>query len=329
MTTLQRITNPYAGAHILVLGAAGFIGRWVARALTCRQTHLHLVVRNYASASEIFRQYGVKGELIEMDLRDTERVRELIRTVKPQLTFNLAGYGVDRTEQDEIAAYQINAQLVFCVTQVLSSLSPSSWQGQTIVHVGSALEYGAIGGNLAEDSIPDPTTVYGRSKLAGTELFVQFCKEYGVRGTAARLFTVYGCGEHERRLTPTLLRAAKTTGPIDLTMGNQKRDFTYVEDVAEGLLKLGLTTNDFGNVVNLATGRLTSVRNFVERASSVLDISAARLNFGALTPHTQEMQHAPVSIAKLADLTGWVPKTTIELGFRKILAFQNQMPGSC
>lgn len=329
MTALQRSTNPYAGAHVLVLGAAGFIGRWVARELSCRDTRLYLVVRDRAGAAEIFRQYGVKGKLIEVDLRDTAMVRELIRTVKPQLTINLSGYGVDRDERDETTAWQINTQLVVTITQALSSLYPSSWQGQTMVHVGSALEYGSIGGNLAEDSIPEPTTLYGHSKLAGTELFAQFCKEYGVRGVVARLFTVYGCGEHAGRLTPTLLHAAKTTGPIDLTAGNQKRDFTFVQDVAEGLLRLGLTTTDFGQVVNLATGQLTSVRNFVERAAAVLDISADRLNFGALAPLAHEMHHDPVSIAKLAALTNWVPGTTIEQGFLEMLEFQNQLPDFC
>ncbi len=320
---LESQVSPYAGRRVLVLGAAGFIGRWVARAFSNHQAHLYLVVHDYAKALEIFERYEIKGTPIQADLANTEIVRNLIKTIRPDITFNLAGYGIDRRERNEKTAYQINAYLILTLCQALCS-SPSSWRGQTLVHAGSALEYGSIGGNLAEDSIPHPTTLYGRSKLAGTQMLLQCCQTYGVRGISARLFTVYGPGEHESRLSPTLIHSAKTTEPIHLTKGNQKRDFTYVEDVAEGLLRLGLVPTEFGQVVNLATGQLTSVQSFVETAASILKISSERLNFGVLPPLDGEMHHAPVSIVKLVQFTQWMPKTTITQGIYKTIAFLEQ-----
>ena len=71
-----------------------------------------------------------------------------------------------------------------------------------IVHTGSALEYGNIGGNLAEDASPRPDTFYGCTKLQGTLNLVKTCRRSGVRGISVRLFTVYGPGEHETRLLP-------------------------------------------------------------------------------------------------------------------------------
>lgn len=321
----SRITSPYAGVHVLVLGAAGFIGRWVARALSRQQAKLHLVVRNRASALETFKRYQIHGIPVEADLANPTAVRDLIRFIRPTVTFNLAAYGTDQSDLDETLAYQINARLVLVLTQVLSSQNSFKWEGQTLVHVGSHLEYGSIGGDLSEDSIALPTSVYGRSKLKGTQLLVQSCNEYGVRGTAARLFSVYGYGEHEGRLTSTLLRASETTGPVDLRSGDEQRDFTYVEDVADGLLRLGLSTTDFGQVVNLATGQLTSERKFVETAASLLGLASDRLNFGSLAPLPPKMQHAPVSIAKMVRLTGWMPTTTTEQGLCKTLVHREQL----
>ena len=82
-----------------------------------------------------------------------------------------------------------------------------------------------------------------------------------MRAVTARLFTVYGPGEHCGRLLPSLIEAARAEKPLELTAGTQLRDLTYVEDVAEGLLRLGLAQAEPGSVVNLATGHLTMVRS--------------------------------------------------------------------
>lgn len=323
--TFQSRSSFYSGTRVLVTGATGFIGRWVARALSRQGAQLYAVVRKRSSAQEIFERFEIDAIPIEADLRDANQTLDLLTTIQPEITFNLAGYGVDRKECDEMMAYQINAQLGFRMCQVLNSMSPSLGHGQSFVHVGSALEYGRTDGNLTEDSETHPTTLYGKSKLLGTELIVQSCKAYGVRGLIARLFTVYGPGEHEGRLLPTLLRAANTNEPIPLTTGEQMRDFVYVEDVAEGLLQLGAADSELGEIVNLATGHLTSVRKFVETAAEVLQISPDRLQFGALPPLREEMHHAPVSTERLARLTDWSPATGIGEGIRQTHEFEEHV----
>jgi nucleoside-diphosphate-sugar epimerase len=103
-----------------------------------------------------------------------------------------------------------------------------------------------------------------------------------------------------------------------LSAGLQRRDFTYVEDVADGLLKLGLTSGGSA-IVNLATGRLTTVRGFVETAAGILGIPASRLNFGAVPANVHEMEHDPVSLSNLRRAVGWVPGTSIDIGIGKSL----------
>jgi nucleoside-diphosphate-sugar epimerase len=132
-----------------------------------------------------------------------------------------------------------------------------------------------------------------------------------------RLFTVYGPGEHQGRLLPSLLEAARRGTPIRLTAGWHKRDFTYVEDVAEGLLCLGAGSAPPGAVVNLATGRLTSIRSFVETAAGILGILRKHLEFGVLPTRPEEMEHEDVTVDRLLALTGWVPPTPIDTGIRR------------
>ncbi len=304
----------YRGATAAVFGASGFIGRWVARALAARGARVVLVVRSASSVEDLFSD-SPQRTVMQADLLRENAAREVIARSRPAVVFNLAGYGVDRGERDEHAAYVINAELPERIVEALAEQRDSTWPGQQLVHVGSALEYGEIVGDLSESCVPNPTTVYGQSKLAGTLAVARTCGKLGVRAITARLFTVYGEGEHAQRLLPTLIDAARDEKPIPLSAGDQRRDFTYVEDVAEGLLLLGLTGfAEPGEIVNLATGRLTPVRNFVEEAARVLGIAASRLEFGAIPTRAEEMQHDPVSVKKLRSMAEWVPSTPLHVG---------------
>jgi len=321
MTEIGDRDHSYCGTSVAVLGASGFIGRWVARALCSRGANLHLLVRSGAVAEKIFSRYGIRGSLVEVDFRELERAGELLQKIRPSTVFNLVGYGIDPSEQDHMTAYQINASLVKVIGEAIATARDPGWLGQDVVHVGSAFEYGAIDDDLSEDSLANPTTLYGQSKLAGTYLFAQCCVTHRLKGVTARLFTVYGPGEHRGRLLPSLLESARMGKPLTLTAGDQKRDFTYVEDVAEGLLRLGVTPAMPGEIVNLATGHLVSVRAFAETAARILGIPSDGLQFGSVPTRREEMKHAVVTLERLRRLIGWVPPTGIEVGICKTRDF--------
>jgi nucleoside-diphosphate-sugar epimerase len=315
--------SAYAGARALVLGAGGFVGRWVAGALAREGAELALAVRDTRAARRVLAAHDVGGDLREVDLARTGEAAELVRATRPSIVFDLAGYGVDREEQDERLAQRLNTDLV---AEIAEAFEPDpGWRGQAIVHAGSALEFGTVATDLAEPWHCEPTTDYGRTKLAGARALAETSRRRGFRALTARLFTVYGAGEHAGRLLPTLIEASRHSNEIPLTAGAQRRDFTYVGDVAEGLLRLGLVERDFEpRALNLATGRLTSVREFVEIAARALGIADRRLRFGALPTRPEEMSHEPASIAALRELVGWSPATSIDAGVRAALAFERR-----
>lgn len=312
----------YSGARILVLGAAGFIGRWTARQLGAAGAKMFLTVRDEKAAQKIFEEFGVTGEICQLDLLDERAVEKLVRSIRPAAVFNLAGYGIDRTEQDERTAYRINARLIETLCRALAEARDAGWPGQNFIHAGTAMEYGFIEGDLDEDSAPNPTTVYGRSKLAGTLALNECLRRFDLKGVTARLFAVYGPGEAAERLLPTLIESAASETYIPLTAGLHKRDFIYVEDAAEALLRLGLETSTGIGTVNVATGVLTSIRDFVKTSAEVLNIAGERLRFGALFTRPEEMKHDPVTNKKLLKITGWRPATTIADGVKKTLSFE-------
>lgn len=325
--------SAYAGQRVAVLGASGFIGRRVAVALARQGAELYLLARVAQAAEALAGEFGGDPSVLRCDVAIPGELERAIEKVRPAILFNLAGYGVDPAERDEGLAALVNTELPPRLAAGMAEWRDAGWRGQAVVHVGSALEYGRAAGDLREDTPPFPNTLYGRSKLEGTLGLASASAHLGLPAVTARLFTVYGPGEHEGRLLPTLLRAAAASPPhpIELTAGLQRRDFTFVDDVAEGLLRLGVVRGApgdpalgpgepacaLGEVVNLATGVLTPVRAFTERAAAVLGIDPARLRFGALPARPEEMAHEPVAIERLRALTGWTPAISSEEGVRR------------
>ena len=314
----------YRGQRVMVWGAAGFIGRWVAGALLREGAEAFLVTRSAEGEERLRAWPGLDGARIVVgDLTDRAAADAIVRAVRPAVTFNLAGHGIDPAERDEAAAFAVNEHGATSLCDALAQARDPAWHGQAMVHVGSSAEYGRTDEPLHEGSPEAPVTLYGRSKLAGTRAFVERCRSHAMPGVAARLFMVYGPGEHEHRLFPSLIRAAARAEPIELSAGTQRLDFTWVGDVADWLLRLGNSRAAPGEVVNLATGRLSAVRTFVEVAATELRMDRALLRFGQAGPRPGDVRYGPVSTVRLRALTGGAPGTTIVQGIRTTLELQD------
>jgi UDP-glucose 4-epimerase len=307
----------YRGVRALVLGGSGFIGAWTARMLHARGAVVMAAARDPWQVGKALGPVAAHVSIAGADLEQASVVANLIAATRPAVVFNLAGYGVDRSERRAEKMLAMGPELVGALCEALASQPSDGWAGMRLVHTGSGAEYGRLDGPVTDASRLAPVTDYGRAKLQATEHLQARCAETGLRGVVARLFTVYGPGEPSDRLLPTLMRTARTGVPLALTSGRQRRDFTYIADVAEGLLRLGSSGARAGEAVNLATGCLSRVRDFIEAAAGVLGISSACLQFGALPDRDDETWHGEVDLTRLRELTGWVPPTSMSEGVRR------------
>jgi nucleoside-diphosphate-sugar epimerase len=173
-----------------------------------------------------------------------------------------------------------------------------------------------VSGPISENTVPIPHTDYGRTKLAGSNVVLEAVRSAGLAAAVVRLFTVYGSGEHAGRLLPSLIDAARTGGAVSLSSGEQPRDFTYVADAVSGLLRVGRSAAASG-VLNVATGRLTTVRRFAEQAAAIMGIPGDRLRFGAAPQRAGEMFHDAVDTSRAEQLLGWSPTISIADGISR------------
>ena len=313
--------DAYQNVPALVLGASGFIGWWVARRLTALGADLHVAARDPHGMRALMTHRGIEARVWPIDLETPGAAARLCDELQPAVVFNVAGYGVMAHERSESIAHALNRALPIELARACERIASPGWAGQGLVHAGSALEYGPVDGPVVESVPSTPTTLYGRTKLAGAQGVEEISRESGLRAVEGRIFSVYGAGERLPRLLPTLLAARDGTDPVQLTEGIQHRDFVYVEDVAEGLVRLGCSHDPGFASVNVATGTLRSVREFVETAARVLGLSPSRLRFGARPYRPEEMWHGDVSVDELRARLGWVPTTSLEDGIRSTVGF--------
>ena len=318
------LRRQYESRRVLILGASGFLGRWVARTLARAGADLYLLGRSLERLRDIGRAFAFDGHYLEADLTSAGAFTRAFQQARPDITFNLAAYGIDPGQRDEQLFQALNARLPTEICAAIAdTASPSQWTGLRLVHAGSEAEYGDVSGPINEESETAPLQNYGRSKLQGTRVVSAEAERRGLRGATVRLFRVYGPGERAGRLLPSLVAAAKSGEPLALTRGEQLCDFTYVGDAAEAMARVGGLPGPVPSVIHVATGTLTSVRNFAECAAELLGMRADQLRFGALPYRVGDPCHGPASIARLKTLTGWVPPCDVRAGIRRALEFES------
>ena len=319
----SAIETAYRGVSALVLGASGFIGSWTARALHARGASVIVSARTEQRARSAFGSLGWNPRVEVADLSAAGSVARLVNATQPSIVFNLAGYGVDRSERDVALMTALNSRLTEELCEALAKRDEGVWSGVGLVHAGSAAEYGPVDGTIVETSTECPISDYGRTKLEGTRALQRLSLASGLNAVVARLFTVYGPGDYPDKILSALMHTATAGGRLQLTGGRQRRNFTYVEDVAEGLLRLGLSAPQQGEVVHLAGTYVVSVREFAETAADVVGLDPGRLDFGALPDRDDEMWHGEVDCARLRALISWMPQTGIREGIRRSWEFEN------
>ena len=276
-----------AEARVLVAGAAGFIGANLVRRLLQGGSQVTSLVRPGGSSwrlEEIERDL----DLVEVDVRDAAAVAELVADHRPELAVNLASTGGHPKTQE---ARQ--AQLETSVLGSAAIVEALAGTGCTrLVHVGSSLEYGPSMEPMREDDPLAPTVPRGAAKAAGTLVCLVWARALELPTVALRPFSVYGPWESGSRLVPSALRAAIDGSELPLTEAGLVRDFVYVDDVVEAILRaLTAPASLDGRIVNVGSGVQTTNEELVEIAGRVV---------GRTDPHRERRprMHSPTTRAR-------------------------------
>ena len=176
---------------------------------------------------------------------------------------------------------------------------------------------------IKEDSIKGPVSTYGVSKLAAEIYAKAFNQESGTDIRIVRFFNVYGPGQQENWVVPIFISKALKNEPIKIFgNGNQTRCFTYVEDVADGVLKV-FEKGAKGEAYNISNNQPTTILELAQLAKELAKSKSEiiKAGFGKETRlKEREIEYRIPDISKMKSL-GWQPKTMIREGVKRILEF--------
>lgn len=285
-----------AGAEVLVTGASGFLGRHLVSRLLAEGARVHAVSRR--SRGEVAGAEGASWHAA--DLADADAVAALVAAVRPRVVFHLASH-VAGSRDLELVLPTFHANLASTV----HLLTAVARQGgcRSFVQAGS----------LEESRGDVPASPYAAAKLAASAYAEMFAALYAVPAVVARIFMVYGPGQPDlRKLVPYVATSLLRGAAPRLSSGTRPVDWIYVDDVVEGLLRLGRRSDLGGRHVDLGSGELVTVAEVVSRLFQIVGQDRAP-DFGSLEDRPRE-QVRSADVAATAALLGWRPATDLDAG---------------
>lgn len=294
----------YKGAPVLVTGASGFIGEHLCRRLSelgANVTGVYL--SNRPSADH--------AAWVRLDLTDVEAVRNCMIAVEPAFVFHLASCVIGRRELDAVLPTFENN---LASTIYLMTAAQEVGCCQRLVLTNSVEEPDRGNPNAV------PSSPYAASKFAASAYARMFHALYDLPTVIARVFMVYGPDQKDRRkLVPyTVLKALAGEAP-ELSSGQRKVDWIYVDDVVDGLLQLGSKPGLEGETIELGTGVAHTVREVVEEILGQID-PALRGRFGAVTDRAMEQERLANADEAQAKAS-WRAEVALKEGLARTIAW--------
>ena len=299
---------------ILITGVTSFIGRALARELIAEGIEVCGMVRPASVHKE---DLPDKLEIIECDLEQCEQLESRgLSNIYACIHLGWDGIGQKGRMDPEIQKENINNSL--CLITVLGRLGCKRF-----VFAGSQAEYGIVTKRITEETECHPVSEYGKAKLKMLSLASECCAGNEMTYIHARIFSVYGPGDHETSLVSSCLKAFAEDRHIDLGPCRQMWNYLYVSDCAKALADLATCVftvpeerTETDAVVNVGAKQSAPLRQYVERIRNCIGSGSY-----AFTERPESPEGTPVlepDTEKLCSITGFRETVEFEEGIRKI-----------
>lgn len=304
-----------AGKTVFLTGATGFIGSHLLKRLISEGCDVHISIRKNSS---LLRIEDVKEKCTShiMDLNDFENVKSTLKQIKPEIVYHIAAYGVDYREQD---VHQAIATNIVATINLFDAFRENN--GLRFIHTGSCVEYGHKNTPISESDLPDPSDTYGATKMSSVYLLSGIAKrmEFG-NLIILRPFGIFGEFEGLHKFFPQLIEKLLNGQPIQMTAGEQIRDYIYVDDLIDGYIAASVAPMyNTTEIINIGSGTGTSLKDLALLVSKQLGVSSSLLKFKSLPYRPDEMMYLVANIDKAKALLGWAPKTPKDKGLEKTI----------
>ncbi len=302
---------------ILVTGGEGFIGSWIVEKLS-QMGHRVTTIDSNETYEVIDRESLDK--IYQWRQRNWKKVNKRFGNVlmplyrvwlrKQDIVIHLASYPRAKIVNDypEMGVENIvvgtTGMLQDCVEHGV----------KRFVYVSSSMIYGNFVDGTREDHVANPVNIYGEAKLTGERLTQQFGRAHGLEYVIARPSGVYGAGDIPDRVLSKFFAAAMKNEKINVHDANNRVDFTYVEDTADGIIKCALEEKAANQIFNITAGSATSLG---EAAEKIIKLTGSQSKINDTGQNNLYPKRGTLDISQAKKLLKYEPQHSFDQGIQK------------
>ena len=292
---------------ILITGGTGFIGYHLAK--KCLKLNWSVTSLSTKNPTKIRKLKKIK--YLISDISKKSDLKKIIN-INYDYVVNLAGY-VDHSRKKKTLYSHYNGCRNISEIFLRKKI-------KKFIQIGSSIEYGR---NLSpqKENLNNTKTfsIYGKAKLMSTNYLLSLYKKYSFPVSVLRLYLVYGPYQDRNRVIPIVIDNALKSKEFDCSLGTQFRDFVYIDDVVNGIIKLLKTKKNNGQIINLGSGKPIMIKDVILKICKI--IGSGKPQFGRIKFRKDEIKNLYPSIVKAKKILNWRPKVKINFGLKKTINF--------
>ncbi len=303
----------------LVTGGAGFIGSNLAGRLVQQGHRVHVI-------DDLSTGYlrNIPKEVIfhHVDISRMDELLSLDLPVDIDAIYHMAGQSSGEASFDN-PIHDINANYI--ATYNIMKLAEKR-RCRRFIYASSMSVYGEVSSTqkAVDEQYPcNPSSYYGCNKLASEKMISIFTKKTDIKPTLFRFFNVYGPGQNMKNMKQGMASIYMSYLMRDVPVivkGSLERfrDFIYVDDLVDVLIKSELCEKMYGDVFNVGTGRTTTVLELIQSMLKAFGKKDFKLWVVVEGNTPGDIRGFAANISKLKAALGWVPEHNIEQGILKM-----------
>ena len=322
--------NDWQRRSVLVTGAGGFVGSWLARALVDRGAEVTLILRD-ESAKNNLGHLGLtaRTNIVRGSITDGRLVERALIEYGVDTCFHLAAQAiVGPANQSPISTFESNIRGTWTILEACRTAGV-----RRIVVASSDKAYGAQAAlPYIEDSPLLGTAPYEVSKACTDMLARSYRLGFGLPVLVARCANIYGGGDFNfSRLVPGTIRSVLAgERPIIRSDGSPMRDYLYVDDAVDAYLRLGLCPDEaagVGAAFNFGSGEPVSALHLVRRITEVCGRSDLEPDVQGAGPGRNEIDCQYVDSGRARSVLGWSPRVPLDEGLLRTVHWYRSFQG--